>query len=138
MARRFLSSWLIISRAAQRGTSASPPPLWGRVKGGGRAPPPPPGGGEEGGGGSRSPPRQGAFGAFDNLVGPRDPPPLPAPTRGGGHAKGVDSVEAQQALALLPDVARLGTAWVEAYHAEDASVATVGELGSLSPACLPG
>ena len=94
--------------------------------------------GEDQGGGSRSPPRQGAFGAFDNLVGPRDPPPLPAPTRGGGHAKGVDSVEAQQALALLPDVARLENAWVEAYHAEDASVATVGELGSLSPDCLPG
>ena len=38
----------------------------------------------------------------------------------------------------LPDVARLENAWVEAYHAEDASVATVGELAALSPDCLPG
>jgi Putative DNA-binding domain len=42
------------------------------------------------------------------------------------------------AVPALPDVARLENAWVEAYHAEDASVATVGELGSLSPDCLPG
>ncbi|HEY1863282.1 MAG TPA: DNA-binding domain-containing protein [Roseiarcus sp.] len=37
----------------------------------------------------------------------------------------------------LVDVARLENAWVEAYHAEDASVATVGELAALSPDCLP-
>ena len=37
----------------------------------------------------------------------------------------------------LADVARLENAWVEAYHAEDASVATVGELAALSPDCLP-
>jgi Putative DNA-binding domain len=42
------------------------------------------------------------------------------------------------AAAALPDIGRLENAWVEAYHAEDASVATVGELGSLSPDCLPG
>jgi Putative DNA-binding domain len=42
------------------------------------------------------------------------------------------------ATACLADVARLENAWVEAYHSEDASVATVGELGSLSPECLPG
>ena len=107
--------------------------------------------GEEQGGGSHSPPRQRIGGAFDNLQVPRDPPPIgrseerpsvgramPAATRGGGCANGINSVEAQQALALLPDVARLENAWVEAYHAEDASVATVGELGSLSPDCLPG
>jgi Putative DNA-binding domain len=48
------------------------------------------------------------------------------------------STQLRQALASLPDVARLENAWVEAYHSEDASVATVGELGSLSPECLPG
>jgi hypothetical protein len=48
------------------------------------------------------------------------------------------STQLHQALASFPDVARLENAWVEAYHAEDASVATVGELGSLSPECLPG
>jgi hypothetical protein len=37
----------------------------------------------------------------------------------------------------LVDVARLENAWVEAYHAEDASVATVAELAMLSPDCLP-
>jgi hypothetical protein len=37
----------------------------------------------------------------------------------------------------IVDVARLENAWVEAYHAEDASVATVGELGALSPESLP-
>ena len=36
------------------------------------------------------------------------------------------------------DVARLENAWVEAYHAEDAPAATVGELAELSPDCLPG
>jgi hypothetical protein len=37
----------------------------------------------------------------------------------------------------LADVARLEHAWVEAYHAEDATVATVGELAALSPDLLP-
>ncbi len=37
----------------------------------------------------------------------------------------------------LPDVARLENAWVEAYHAEDAGVATVGDLAALSPDGLP-
>ena len=40
--------------------------------------------------------------------------------------------------ACLADVARLENAWVEAYHAEDAPAATVGELAALSPDCLPG
>jgi hypothetical protein len=92
--------------------------------------------GEDQGGGSRSPRRQGNGGSSDNLFGQCDPPPLPAPTRGGGCANGIDPV--LHGLGRLPDVARLENAWVDAYHAEDASVATVGELGSLSPDCLPG
>jgi hypothetical protein len=48
------------------------------------------------------------------------------------------STQLHHATASLPDVARLENAWVEAYHAEDASVATVGELGALSPESLPG
>ena len=38
----------------------------------------------------------------------------------------------------LVDVARLENAWVEAYHAEDATAATVAELAVLSPDALPG
>ena len=41
-------------------------------------------------------------------------------------------------IACLVDVARLENAWVEAYHAEDASVASVGELAALSPDSVPG
>jgi hypothetical protein len=82
--------------------------------------------GEEQGGGSRRPNRQGSSVAVDNLPGPRDPPPLPAPTRGVGCAN------------VVVDVARLENAWVEAYHAEDASVATVAELAILNPDSLPG
>jgi hypothetical protein len=62
---------------------------------------------------------------------------MPAPTRGGGCANDIDSVGAQQALACLVDVARLENAWVEAYHAEDATQASVGELAALSPDSLP-
>jgi hypothetical protein len=36
------------------------------------------------------------------------------------------------------DVARLENAWVEAYHAEDAGVMTVGDLGGLGPDQLAG
>ncbi|HEV7480057.1 MAG TPA: DNA-binding domain-containing protein [Roseiarcus sp.] len=93
--------------------------------------------GEGQGVGSRRPMRQGSGHASDNLLGQRDPPPLPAPTRGDGCANGVDSAGWHQAAAAFPDVARLENAWVEAYHSEDASVATVGELGSLSLDCLP-
>jgi hypothetical protein len=92
--------------------------------------------GEDQGGGSHRPPRQGSRGASDNLLGPSDPPPRPAPTRGGGGANATAS--AQQPPACLADVARLENAWVEAYHAEDASVATVGDLAPLSPESLPG
>ena len=48
------------------------------------------------------------------------------------------AAEAWPGLAVLADVARLENAWVEAYHAEDATAATVGELAALSPDCLFG
>jgi hypothetical protein len=48
------------------------------------------------------------------------------------------AAEAGPGLAGLADVARFENAWVEAYHAEDAAAATVGELAGLSPDCLPG
>ncbi|HXE24706.1 MAG TPA: DNA polymerase Y family protein [Roseiarcus sp.] len=54
--------------------------------------------GEDQGGGSRRPARLESGGAFDNLLGLRDPPPLPAPTRGGGCANAADFIEMQQAL----------------------------------------
>jgi hypothetical protein len=38
----------------------------------------------------------------------------------------------------LADLARLENAWVEAYHAEDATAATVAGLAGLSPDLLPG
>ena len=90
--------------------------------------------GEEQGGGSRGPMGLGG-GASDNLLGPRDPPSLPAPTRGGGCANAIRSAHA---IASLVDVARLENAWVEAYHAEDASVAIVAELAALNPGSMPG
>ena len=64
--------------------------------------------GEDQGGGSRGPMRQGSSGASDNVLGQRDPPrigrseerpsggrAMPAPTRGGGCANGVNSAEMQ-------------------------------------------
>jgi hypothetical protein len=39
---------------------------------------------------------------------------------------------------FFADVAKLESAWVEAYHAQDAAAATVGDLAALSPDCLPG
>jgi Putative DNA-binding domain len=94
--------------------------------------------GEEQGGGSHRPPRQASGGASATFLVQRDPPPLPSPTGGGGCANGVDPTKIQQALASLPDLARLENAWVEAYHSKDATVATVGDLAALSPDCLPG
>jgi Putative DNA-binding domain len=41
------------------------------------------------------------------------------------------------AIAALIEVARLENAWVEAYHSEDATAATVVELPALNPDCLP-
>jgi putative DNA-binding protein len=104
--------------------------------------------GEEQGGGSHRPIRQAISDTFDNLLGPCDPPPIgrseerqsigqamPAPTSGGG---GADASASVPAVACLVDVARLENAWVEAYHSQDASAATVGELAVLDPDSLPG
>jgi sarcosine oxidase subunit alpha len=59
--------------------------------------------GEDQGRGSGSPPGL-AGGAFDNLDDPRDPPPLPAPIKGGGGANVIDTTETQKALTLAPPV----------------------------------
>jgi hypothetical protein len=55
-------------------------------------------------------------------------------------ARNDDRISAQTHCgpARLVDVARLENAWVEAYHAEDATVARVDELAALEPDCLPG
>jgi hypothetical protein len=50
----------------------------------------------------------------------------------------VAPLEAGPNLAHLADVAQLENAWVEAYHAEDGPVATLGDLGKLNPDQLPG
>jgi hypothetical protein len=50
----------------------------------------------------------------------------------------VASLGAGPNLAHLAEVARLENAWVEAYHAENAPVASVADLGKLSPDQLPG
>jgi Putative DNA-binding domain len=105
--------------------------------------------GEDQGGGSHRPTPLESGRASHNLLGHRDPPPtgrseerpsvgraMPAPTRGGGCASVVDPV--RHGLATLPDVARLENAWVDAYHAEDAVAATVGDLAALNPDCLSG
>jgi Putative DNA-binding domain len=105
--------------------------------------------GEGQGGGSRCPTQEGSRDTSDDSL--RDPPPIgrseerpsrdglmPALTKGGGCTNGIDSPETRRALAYLGDVARLENAWVEAYHAEDASVATVVELAPLNPDSLPG
>src|ERR1700691_5231123 len=49
--------------------------------------------GEDQGGGSRRPTQQGRGCVCDRLLGPRAPPPLPAPTRGGGCANGTGLTE---------------------------------------------
>jgi putative DNA-binding protein len=46
------------------------------------------------------------------------------------------AAEAGSAHRVLADVTRLENAWVEAYHSEDATVTTVGELATLGPDCL--
>jgi hypothetical protein len=51
-----------------------------------------------------------------------------------------DFVEAESAdpgLRRLADVARLENAWVEAYHAEDAPAAALGDLAALGTGALP-
>jgi hypothetical protein len=49
----------------------------------------------------------------------------------------ISEVQAEPSLDYLPDVARLENAWVEAYHAEDALVATIDEIAALSADQLP-
>jgi hypothetical protein len=48
------------------------------------------------------------------------------------------SIQLHHATVCLVDVARLENVWVDAYHSEDASTATVADLAALSPDCLPG
>ena len=50
----------------------------------------------------------------------------------------VAPLQAEPNLTHLADVARLENAWVEAYHAKDGPVATVGDLSKLGPDQLPG
>src|SRR5277367_1226525 len=57
--------------------------------------------GEDQGGGSYSPTGL-AGGAFDNHDSRRDPPPLPAPTRGGRGASAIDPTGAQKAIGAAP------------------------------------
>jgi hypothetical protein len=45
---------------------------------------------------------------------------------------------AQLDLPYLADVAQLENAWVEAYHAEDKTAVTIGDLAGLSQEALPG
>ena len=54
--------------------------------------------GEDQGGGSRRPTSHERGATFASLLDLRDPPPLPAPTRGGGCANVIDSAEMRQAL----------------------------------------
>jgi hypothetical protein len=56
--------------------------------------------------GTPPPARQASGGAFDNLPGQGDPPPRPAPARGGGCANAIDSTEMQQALAKGPSMTK--------------------------------
>jgi hypothetical protein len=79
--------------------------------------------GEEQGGGSEERPSVGRA--------------MTAPTRGGGRANGNYFAGLHPAAAALVEVARLENAWVEAYHSEDAGVASVGDLAALNPDCLP-
>ena len=61
--------------------------------------------------------------------------PMAGEEQGGGSRR---SIRQAGSLRGLIDVARLENAWVEAYHAEDAGVATVADLAALSPDRLPG
>ena len=100
---------------------ASPPPLWGRNKEGGRT--------------VLRDKRAAEHSIISSVR--ATPHPCPPPQEGAGALTA--SILPNASTCSLPlDVARLENAWVEAYHAEDASVATVGELAALSPDCLPG
>ena len=71
--------------------------------------------------------------AFVRAHRPRSPVMIAYGAEFPEFAAGCDGIEPS-----LVDVARLENAWVEAYHSEDATVATVGELAALDPDCLPG
>jgi hypothetical protein len=49
----------------------------------------------------------------------------------------LSSGDAPPRVSMVADVARLESAWVEVYHAEDAGVATVADLCALGPEALP-
>jgi hypothetical protein len=49
----------------------------------------------------------------------------------------LEKAAADLELPLLPDVARLENAWIEAYHAADATVAILSDLAALAPDELP-
>jgi hypothetical protein len=49
-----------------------------------------------------------------------------------------DEAGSTHLIACLVDVARLENAWVESYHAEDATAAAVDELAALGPDSVPG
>jgi hypothetical protein len=70
-------------------------------------------------------------GAIQGAAGPRTTPGLLRFARN-------DEGGSTHLIACLVDVARLENAWVEAYHAEDASVAAVVELAALGPDSVPG
>jgi hypothetical protein len=55
----------------------------------------------------------------------------------GFIAASISEVQEGPSLDYLPDVARLENAWVEAYHAEDAPVASIDEIAALSADQLP-
>jgi L,D-transpeptidase YcbB len=57
--------------------------------------------GEDQGGGSRRPPQGGSGDVCDNLLSVRDPPPLPAPARGGGCANAINFGDPDSASPLL-------------------------------------
>ena len=90
--------------------------------------------GEDQGGGSRRSAGL-AGGAFDNLDGLRDPPPRPAPTRGGGGANGIDSTQMQKDISAAPIAAdRRAKAFVDFQNdvcAKDVSLAVQEGMRSI-------
>ncbi|MCY0096569.1 DNA-binding domain-containing protein [Hoeflea ulvae] len=55
---------------------------------------------------------------------------------GGGFAAFLEGFEPVAKLVYLPDVARLERAWLDAFHAADASPLPPGALGAIPPECL--
>ncbi len=73
--------------------------------------------------------------AFSNAHKPRSPVLV---AYGEDFPDFVAAQFAELGLPALADVARLESAWVEAYHAGDAGVASLAHLAALDPAALPG